>query len=76
MGVDGRSEEESTLVCHTRSSTALEIREVCASLRWYLCEVGLMVMEFVIVVLVTADALVFALRCRCLRLFRFSLLFF
>ncbi|CAM9331716.1 unnamed protein product, partial [Hapterophycus canaliculatus] len=26
------------LVCHTRSSTALEIRKLCASLRWYLCE--------------------------------------
>ncbi|CAM9396562.1 unnamed protein product, partial [Scytosiphon promiscuus] len=38
VGVDGRSEAEATLVCHTRSSTALEIRKICASLRWYLCE--------------------------------------
>lgn len=36
---DGRSEEEATLVCHTRPSSALEIHEVCSRLRWYLCEV-------------------------------------
>ncbi|CAB1104963.1 unnamed protein product [Ectocarpus sp. CCAP 1310/34] len=35
---DGRSEEEATLVCHTRPSSAQEIREVCSRLRWYLCE--------------------------------------
>ncbi|CAM9316816.1 unnamed protein product, partial [Ectocarpus sp. 13 AM-2016] len=35
---DGRSEEEATLVCHTRPSSAQEIHDVCSRLRWYLCE--------------------------------------
>lgn len=35
----GTSDIEATLVCHTRSSIALEVHNVCSQLHWHACEV-------------------------------------
>lgn len=35
----GTSKLDATLVCHTRSSIALEIHNVCSQLHWHACEV-------------------------------------
>ncbi|CAN0015246.1 unnamed protein product [Pylaiella littoralis] len=34
----GTPEEDASLVCHARPSTALEIQQTCSAMKWYLCE--------------------------------------